>query len=512
MTPSASRLSLVGISKTFPGIRALDNVSFDIRPGEVYGLLGENGAGKSTILNILSAVLSASEGRIIIDGQPVTLNRPSDARAAGIAMIHQELQHIPALSVAQNLFLGRPLTRAGGLLVDRRAQERRAREVLADLDPGIDPRAPIHTLKVAQQQIVEIARALLDDAKIIAMDEPTSSLTPSEFESLAALIARLAARGVSIIYVSHKMDEVFRVCQRATILRDGRYIDTVDLAEVSEDQVIARMVGRDILHEGHVSHARPEVVMQVEGLGDDRLIRDASFALHRGEVLGIAGLVGSGRTELLRLIAGIDRARQGRVTLNGTPVDLRSPRHAIRSGIGLVPEERKKDGIVRDRSVASNIALPCMGRFTRHGLVRRRALRAEATALMQKMGMRPPDVTRAIGTFSGGNQQKAIIGRWLAADVDILLFDEPTRGIDIGAKAEIYALIETLAKAGKSIVVVSSELPEIIRLSDRVMVMREGRISATLAGDAITEDAIAANAIPKSKGAPAATQPIEAQS
>ncbi|RDD97818.1 sugar ABC transporter ATP-binding protein [Paracoccus pantotrophus] len=494
-------------------MRALDNVSFDIRPGEVHGLLGENGAGKSTLLNILSAVLSASEGQIIIDGEPVSLAQPADARAAGIAMIHQELQHIPALSVAQNMFLGRPLTQAGGLLVDRGSQEQRARQVLADLDPSIDPRAPIHTLKVAQQQIVEIARALLDDARIIAMDEPTSSLTPSEFESLAALIARLAARGVSIIYVSHKMDEVFRVCQRATILRDGRYIATVDLSEVSEDQVISRMVGRDIMQEGHVSHARPEVVMRVEGLDDGRLIREASFELHRGEVLGIAGLVGSGRTELLRLIAGIDRVRQGRVVLNGNPVDLRSPRHAIRSGIGLVPEERKKDGIVRDRSVASNIALPCMGRFTRHGLVRRKALRAEATALMKKMGMRPPDVTRAIGTFSGGNQQKAIIGRWLAADVDILLFDEPTRGIDIGAKAEIYALIEALAKSGKSIVVVSSELPEIIRLSDRVMVMREGRIAATLAGSEITEDAIAANAIPKSRRPDTIpAQPIEALS
>lgn len=255
----------------------------------MHGLLGENGAGKSTLLNILSAVLSASEGQIIIDGEPVSLAQPADARAAGIAMIHQELQHIPALSVAQNMFLGRPLTQAGGLLVDRGSQEQRARQVLADLDPSIDPRAPIHTLKVAQQQIVEIARALFDDARIITMDEPTSSLTPSEFESLAALIARLAARGVSIIYVSHKMDEVFRVCQRATILRDGRYIDTVDLSEVSEDQVISRMVGRDIMQEGHVSHARPEVVMRVEGLDDGRLIREASFELHRGEVLGIAG-------------------------------------------------------------------------------------------------------------------------------------------------------------------------------------------------------------------------------
>ncbi|QDA36570.1 sugar ABC transporter ATP-binding protein (plasmid) [Paracoccus liaowanqingii] len=511
MTSPPSRLSLQGVSKTFPGIRALDNVSFDVRAGEVHGLLGENGAGKSTMLNVLSAVLQATEGRILIDGQPVTLTRPADARAAGIAMIHQELQHIPQLTVSQNLFLGRPLTHAGGMLVDRRAQEVRARAILADLDPRIDPRAPIHTLKVAQQQIVEIARALLDDAKIIAMDEPTSSLTPSEFDALAALIARLAAAGKSIIYVSHKMNEVFQVCDRATILRDGRFVDTVDMRAVTEDQVIARMVGRDITHERHVGHARDQVVMQVRGLSDDRLIRDASFDLHKGEVLGIAGLVGSGRTELLRLVAGIDRARQGSVTLNGKPVDLRSPRTAIRAGIGLVPEERKKDGIVRARSVASNIALPCMGRFTRFGLVRRRALHAEATALMKKMGMRPPDVSRAIGTFSGGNQQKAIIGRWLAADVDILLFDEPTRGIDIGAKSEIYDLIAELARSGKSIIVVSSELPEILRVSDRVMVMREGRISAILGGDDISEDAIAANAIPRSRGPDTPAPALEAQ-
>ncbi|WP_411840377.1 sugar ABC transporter ATP-binding protein [Paracoccus sp. ME4] len=511
MTTSASRLSLVGVSKVFPGIRALDDVSFDVRPGEVHGLLGENGAGKSTMLNILSAVLQATEGRIVIDGQPVTLTRPADARAAGIAMIHQELQHIPQLSVAQNLFLGRPLTRAGGLLVDRATQEARARAILADLDPRIDPRAPIHTLKVAQQQIVEIARALLDDAKIIAMDEPTSSLTPSEFDALAALIARLAAQGKSIIYVSHKMNEVFQVCDRATILRDGRFIDTVDLSRITEDQVIAKMVGRDILHARHVTHARPEVVMEVRGLSDGGLIRDAGFSLHRGEVLGLAGLVGSGRTELLRLIAGIDRARAGTVTLHGRTVDLRSPRTAIAAGIGLVPEERKKDGIVRARPVSSNIALPCMGRFTRFGLVQRRKLHRESTALMQRMGMRPPDVTRAIGTFSGGNQQKAIIGRWLAADVDILLFDEPTRGIDIGAKSEIYDLIAQLARSGKSIIVVSSELPEIIRLSDRVMVMREGTIAAILDADQISEDAIVANAIPKSKGPVSAAPSVRVQ-
>ncbi|KQI66871.1 ABC transporter [Loktanella sp. 3ANDIMAR09] len=500
MTDPVARLKVDGIVKAFPGIKALDGVSFTVRPGEVHGLLGENGAGKSTMLNILSGVFAANAGRIIIDGTDASLVGPKSARAAGIAMIHQELQLIPALSVAQNIFLGRPMRRAGGLLVDRAAQERRAEEILSALDPTIDPKAKVSELKVAQQQIVEIARALLDDARIIAMDEPTSSLTPSEFDNLAVLIAALAAQGKSIIYVSHKMDEVFRVCDRATVLRDGRFVATVTLAETSEAQIIARMVGRDVVAEGHVSHATDVVAMTVSGLGDHRLIRDADFALHRGEVLGIAGLVGSGRTELLRLVAGIDRANAGTVTVGSATGPFRTPREAIHAGIGLVPEERKKDGIVRARSVASNIALPCMGKFTTFGLIRRKDLHREATALMEQMHLRPPQVDRAIGQFSGGNQQKAIIGRWLAADVDILLFDEPTRGIDIGAKSEIYDLIEQLAAAGKAIVVVSSEMTEIMRVSDRVLVMREGRIAGALTGPEITEGRIAALAIPQSKG------------
>lgn len=499
MASYTSRLSVHGIEKSYPGIKALDDVSFEVRPGEVHGLLGENGAGKSTLLNVLSAVISANAGEIRIDGELADLNTPNDSRAAGIAMIHQELQHIPELNVAQNLFLGHPLTKAGGLLVDRQMQYARAREVLQDLDPNIDPRTPIRELKVAQQQIVEIARALLYDAKIIAMDEPTSSLTPTEFESLAALIAKLSAKGVSIIYVSHKMGEVFRVCQRATILRDGRFIATVDLSETSEAEVISRMVGRELQHEAHVSHASTRTVLRVQNLTDGRMIRGASFVLHQGEVLGIAGLVGSGRTELMRLVAGIDRASGGTIEVNGTRRTFHVPRDAIRAGIGLVPEERKKDGIVRDRSVASNLALPCMDRFSANGLIRSGYLRQEATREMSGMKLRPLNVNRAIGQFSGGNQQKAIIGRWLAADVDILLFDEPTRGIDIGAKSEIYHLIERLASEGKSIIVVSSELPEILRLSDRVMVMREGEIAATLDGADITEENIAAHAIPQSQ-------------
>ena len=491
------RLSVTGATKTYPGIVALDDVTFEVAPGEVHGLLGENGAGKSTMLNILSGVRPGEKGSIAVDGTVIPVRTPLDARAAGIAMIHQELQLVPELTVAQNIFLGRPLTGFGGTFVKRREQERRAHEVLADLDPTIDTRAKINTLKVAQQQIVEIARALIDEARVIAMDEPTSSLTPAEFENLATLIADLSARGVSVIYVSHKMDEVFEVCQRATILRDGKLVEVVNIKDETEESIVAKMVGREVLHAAHVSHATKDPVMTVTELSRGTAVIDANLTLHAGEVLGISGLVGAGRTELLRLIAGIDRPTSGEVRVNDALVRPHDPRAAIRAGIGLVPEERKKEGIVHARSVAANMALPKMQSYTRVGLVSHSALHQRSEEVMSDLRLRPLNVRQPIGTFSGGNQQKAIIGRWLAASTRIFLFDEPTRGIDVGAKSEIYGLIEKLAAAGNAILVVSSEMPEIIRLSDRVLVMREGRIAADLPADQITEEQIAFHAIPR---------------
>lgn len=497
MSAPEYRLSLKNVTKTYPGIVALDDITFNVKAGEVHGLLGENGAGKSTMLNILSGVRPGDQGQIEIDGNQVNINNPIAARESGIAMIHQELQHVPELSVAQNMFLGRPMTRFGKLFVRTRAQEIRARDVLADLDPTIDPSAPIKTLKVAQQQIVEIGRALLEQASIIAMDEPTSSLTPSEFERLAELIKTLSAKGVAIIYVSHKMAEVFQVCQRATILRDGKRVAVVNISDETESSIVSKMVGREVLHAAHTSHATQDKILAVEGLGRGNKVIDANFSLHRGEVLGISGLVGSGRTELLRLIAGLDQPSSGRICVSNKPVKANDPRAAIRAGIGLVPEERKREGIVHARSVSSNMALPSMGQFSRSGLLRHRMMHKKAVEVMSGLRLRPPNVRQSIGTFSGGNQQKAIIGRWLAASTEILLFDEPTRGIDVGAKSEIYNLIEELAKAGKAIIVVSSEMPEIIRLSDRVLVMQEGRLVANLQRDDITEDRIAHFAIPR---------------
>ncbi|MEI4474084.1 sugar ABC transporter ATP-binding protein [Frigidibacter sp. MR17.24] len=493
MTP---RLSLSNIEKSFGPLKVLHGVSLTVEPGEVHGLLGENGAGKSTMLNILCGVLRATAGQIAVDGTEVTIATPRDAAAAGIAMIHQELQQVPELTVAQNIFLGASLRRAGGAFVDRRAQEAEARRLLAELDPGIDVTAKVKTLRVAQRQIVEIAKALRANARLIAMDEPTSSLTPSEFDRLCEVIERLTAQGVSIIYVSHKMDEVFRLCRSATILRDGRFVSRVALPETPVQKVIESMVGRELAHAEHRSFATAEPMMKVSGLGRGTAVRDVSFTLHKGEVLGIAGLVGSGRTELLRLLAAVDAADGGTVEIEGRVIAGSSPRARIAAGLGLVPEERKRDGIIRHRPVTSNVGLASMPRFSRFGMIRRAALRRRSEELMREVNLRPFDVTRPIGSFSGGNQQKAIIGRWLAADSRILLFDEPTRGIDVGAKAEIYDLIEKLAAEGRGVIVVSSELTEVIRLSDRVLVMREGALSAELGQGEISEASIARAAIP----------------
>ncbi|RUW59244.1 sugar ABC transporter ATP-binding protein [Mesorhizobium sp. M7A.F.Ca.US.008.03.1.1] len=492
------RLQFQGISKLFPAVRALDGVSFSVGAGEIHGLLGENGAGKSTLLRILSGVYRPTAGSVLIDGKPVTLANPVAARAAGVAMIHQELQQVPRLSVAQNMFLGHPLTR-GGIFVARREQERRAAEALAAIDPSIDPAAPLGTLKVAQRQIVEIARALLDRARIVAMDEPTSSLTPSEFERLAQVITGLARDGVAVVYVSHKLDEVFGICRRATIMRDGVVVDSVDLNDLSEKAVVAMMVGRELAQEHHNSHATNKVTLSARGLSSATKVRNVSFDLHRGEVLGIAGLVGSGRTELLRLLAGADRATAGTIAIDGKAARFSSPRDAIAAGIGLVPEERKREGIVPLRSISSNMALASMGVFAPRGVIDHARLKRVAVDKMGRVNLRPFLLDRPIRLFSGGNQQKAIIGRWLAAGTRILLFDEPTRGIDVGAKAEIYHLIEELAAEGHAVIVVSSELPEVIRLADRVLVMRDGSIAAELHRDDISEQAIAAHAIPQTQ-------------
>ncbi len=487
-------LSLVNMTKGFPGVQALSGVNFGVCGGQVVALLGENGAGKSTLLKIISGIFHADAGEITINGKLVDLRNPKAAKQAGIALIHQELQQVPELTVAQNMFLGDAITYLG-IFKDHTKMQTKARELLAELDPSIDVRTKIKNLRVAERQIVEIAKALLANAKVIAMDEPTSSLTPVEFDKLVSVIERLKSQGVAIIYVSHKLDEVFRVASQATILRDGKKVADVDLATTTEAAVVGMMVGRSLDIPPHQSHVKDEVILSLSNLGRDKAVRNVSFNLHRGEVLGIAGLVGSGRTELARLIAGVDRPTTGEIKLMGRAVKFAGPQSAIAQGIALLPEDRKKEGIVPLRSVASNAALPSYSKLTRFGLVKSSELRRQVEVQAKSVNLRPPNIERPIRLFSGGNQQKAILSRWLMAGSDILVFDEPTRGIDVGAKGEIYRLIEVLAEQGRSIIVVSSELPEVLRLCDNVVVMRAGEMAGSLKRSELSEENIMGLAI-----------------
>ena len=487
-------LSLNDISKSFIGTKVLDHVSFEVRSGEVRALIGENGAGKSTLLKILSGIYQADSGQIRINDNPVEFRNPKAAKLGGIALIHQELQQVPELDVSQNMFLGNALTQFA-IFKDHAAMRERARELLAGLDPTIDVRSKIKNLRVAQRQIVEIAKALLAKARIIAMDEPTSSLTPIEFEKLVSVIESLKAQGVAIIYVSHKLNEVFRVASHATILRDGKKVADVDLTTTTEDQVVSLMVGRSLDIPPHQSHVRDEVVLATRKLGRGTQVRNVSFELRRGEVLGIAGLVGSGRTELAKLITGVDRPTAGEIILKGIKTSFANARQAIAAGIALLPEDRKKEGIIPLRSVASNAALPSYSKLTQFGLIQSGKLRAQVNAQAKSVNLRPHNIERAIKLFSGGNQQKAILSRWLMAGSEILVFDEPTRGIDVGAKGEIYRLIEMLAENGHSIIVVSSELPEILRLCDNVVVMRSGEMAGRLTRAELNEENIMGLAI-----------------
>jgi len=498
---TSPRLELRNLTKTYVSTTVLDNVSVTVQAGEAHALLGENGAGKSTMLKILSGVIKPTQGEIWVDGAEIRSYSMAGAKDAGIAMIHQELQQVPELTVAQNMFLGRALRR--GPVLRKADMEERARDALQLLDPTIDVRAPIHTLRVASKQLVEIARALLFKAKIIAMDEPTSSLMPAEADRLAEVIAGLRAQDVSIIYVSHKLDEVMRICDRGTVLRDGKFISDVDLREMQERTLVSMMVGRELASLQHESFSSSENVLVAENLSWTGKVRNVSLTLKKGEVLGVAGLVGAGRTELLHLLSGLQKPTEGTIAVHGKTVNFRSTRDAIRQGIGLVPEERKRDGIVPLRSALSNTAVTSLGKFTRFGAIREGALRKHVMRLFADLQLRPMDPDKPIRLFSGGNQQKAILARWLLANTEILLLDEPTRGIDVGAKQEIYKLIRRLAAEGRSMIVVSSELLEIMTVSDRVLVMRGGRVAAELSRDELSEETIAQHAAETAASIPA---------
>lgn len=475
-------LRLVGLEKSFPGVRALRGASLDLRAGEIHALVGENGAGKSTLIKIVTGAHAADAGRVELDGRRLAAQGPLAALRAGIAGIYQEFNLVPAMTVEENLFLGRETARFG--LVARGRQRERATAVLAGLDPAIAPEAPVRSLSVARQQLVEIARALLAEARLLIMDEPTAALTPREVERLAAVLVALRAEGRGILFISHRLEEVRRLADRITVLRDGATLGTWPAAELPEARLIELMVGRPLAEGFPPRPARPAVpgpaLLSAERLGGGKL-RGVSLTLRAGEITGLAGLVGAGRTELARLLFGADRAESGRLVIDGRAVRLRSPREAIAQGICLLTEDRKGQGLVLALSAEENFALANLQRFSRGGWISRRRERAAFLRHVEALRIRIASPAQKAGQLSGGNQQKLLIARWLENDARVVLFDEPTRGIDVGAKAEIYALMRALAARGKAVLMISSELPEILGMSDRILVMHDGRITGEIA-------------------------------
>jgi ribose transport system ATP-binding protein len=492
MSDAPPFLELRGITKRFPGVVALNGVGLDVRAGEVHALLGENGAGKSTLIKTISGVYHADAGEMLIDGRPVSIRNPHDAQARGISTIYQEFTLAPDMTVAENIFLGREPLRLRPLqIVDRKELIRRTREVLASLDLRIDPEATVKHLGVAQQQMVEIAKALSLDARLIIMDEPTATLTSHEIDRLFEAIVRLKQRGVAVVYVSHRLDEVKAVCDRATILRDGAYVATVPVASTTVDEMIRLMVGRDLKDKFPKIACEPrEEMLRVEQLTRKGVLHGVSFSVRRGEIVGIAGLVGSKRTETARAIFGVDPIDSGRIFLRGKPVKVRTPADAIANRVALVPEDRKRHGIFASLSVRENVVLSALHQFSRKGILNLRREKQRAQEFVSSLRVATPNLEKRVLDLSGGNQQKVVIAKWLNTDAEVFLFDEPTRGIDVGGKIEVYRLMGELISRGAAIVMISSELPEILGLSDRILVMREGRICGEFDRAEATEEKI----------------------
>jgi ribose transport system ATP-binding protein len=492
-------LEIRTISKRFPGVRALHNVSFTVARGEVHALIGENGAGKSTLMKILSGVYPDYDGEVLIDGQPLVLSGPSDAQHRGIATIYQELNLIPELTVAENIFLGRELRTATGLL-DVNRMERDARALLDRLSLPIPPDRPVKWLRVGEQQLVEVAKALSLDARLLILDEPTSALSQGEIERLFSVIAALKAHGVTMIYISHKLDEIFRIADHVTALRDGEYVGTLPITEADPPRLIQMMVGRSLtdLYPKESAPVREEA-LRVENLSllpdahrGGRTLNDISFTVHRGEILGIAGLMGAGRTELLETLFGVHPPSRvhGRIVLDGKERRITSPRDAIRAGLAFVTEDRKTQSLVLQLAVAHNITLAALGRFLHLNVIRRRAENDAVARAITDLRIKAPSPAAEVDKLSGGNQQKVALAKSLLTRPRVLLLDEPTRGIDIGAKAEIYGLISRFARDGAAIVIASSELPELLAMCDRILVLCEGRLTAELTRDEATQERI----------------------
>ena len=478
------------IEKRFPGVHALKSVGFELRAGEVHALMGENGAGKSTLMKVLSGVYQADGGRIEIDGQEVRLNGPASAQALGIGIIHQELALMRDLTVGQNIWIGREPRLSFGRINETKLNAD-ASAILARLNLRIDPRAPVEGLTIARQQMVEIAKALSYRSRVLIMDEPTAALNDAEIEELFSIIAALKAEGVGIIYISHKMDEIKRISDRVTVMRDGALVDTVTAADTPISKIIAMMVGRELTDEKvtipDLSDA--ETALEVRHLSRGKELRDISFSLKKGEILGFAGLMGAGRTELARAIFGAEPCDKGEILVHDRARGIRSPADAVMAGIGYLSEDRKNFGLATGMDVRANIAMASLSRFiSRLGTINESVLAEIAQRYIGQLSIRTPGDRQEVRLLSGGNQQKVVIAKWLLRDCDILIFDEPTRGIDVGAKSEIYKLLNELAAKGKAIIVISSELPEVLRLAHRIAVMCEGRLTGILPGGASQED------------------------
>ncbi len=487
-------VTMTGIDKSFPGVHALDNCRFDLRAGEVHALVGENGAGKSTLMKVLAGIYRKDAGVITIDGHEVEIANPRAAQDLGISMIHQELNLMNHLTVAQNIFIGRePRRRFSTFLLDDATLNRNAAQLLEMMHLKIDPRTKVADLTVAKQQMVEIAKALSYNARVLIMDEPTAALTEAEIAELFAIIRRLRSQGVGIVYISHRLEELKQISDRITVMRDGRYIDTVPTPDATIEQIIRMMVGRTIYESAPElpTEESREIVLEVRNLNRAGVLKDISFTLKRGEILGFAGLMGAGRTEVARAIFGADPIDSGEILVHGQPVRIKTPRDAVRHGIGYLSEDRKRYGLALKMDVETNVVLAALQKFVNAvGWVDRRRTTATANHHVATLAIKTPSLQQQVKNLSGGTQQKVVVGKWLTANTDILIFDEPTRGIDVGAKSEIYKLLNDLARQGKAIIMISSELPEILRMSHRIIVMCEGRITGELSSTEASQEAI----------------------
>lgn len=488
-------LSMQGIQKSFPGVHALDNAQFEVRAGEVMALVGENGAGKSTLMKILTGIYAKDSGTIKMEGQDISINSPRDAEEKGICIVHQELNLMQHLTVAENIFIGREPTK--GPFIDQKAQNAMTQELLTSLHLDLNPTQVVKSLSVARQQMVEIAKALsFDNTRLLILDEPSAVLTDSEIDDLFLFINRLKEKGVGIVYISHRLDELKRISDRITVMRDGQYVATLETDKTEISEVVKLMVGHVIYEEPKTFSAVPEdapVVLEAKNLNSLE-VKDISFSLRRGEILGFFGLIGAGRTETMRLLCGADPMESGEILINGQRVDIRTPRDAVKHGIGYLSEDRKRFGLCLGLSVTDNTVLPNLDDLVDSLFVNERKLDEQAKHFNERVKTKTPDIHARVVNLSGGNQQKVVIAKWLMCNCDVLIFDEPTRGIDVGAKSEIYKLIHELASQGKAVILISSDMPELLRLSDRIVVMCEGQITGRISIEEATQERIMAAA------------------